>query len=204
MYNFTHQILEKALNYESFIDLTERILKADKHLPPYDQSFYRTYTEANHRRRIKILNNTELNKKLYNELTEGIDQWTWVVIDEPWCGDASFIVPLFRSMEIASMGDINLKIYLRDENPEIMEQYLTNNGKSIPILICLDKNLKELGTWGPRPQPLQKLIESWKPENIDLNEKIKRVHRWYQKDNGITLQKEFIDKIRTWKNKQQS
>lgn len=202
MYNFTHRILEKALDYQSFIDLTENILNAENHTPPYDESFYRTYTEANHRRRIKILNNNELHKKLYNELSEGINQWTWVVIDEPWCGDASFIVPFFKIMEIASMGDINLKIYLRDEYPEIMEQYLTNNGKSIPILICLDKNLNELGTWGPRPKPLQELIESWKPENIDLNEKIKRVHRWYQKDNGITLQKELIDKIRNWKNKQ--
>ena len=32
---------------------------------------------------------------------------------------------------------------------------------SIPKLICLDQNLKELGTWGPRP----KFLQDWMYKN---------------------------------------
>lgn len=202
MFQFTAEILNKGQDYEDFIKLSDQIIEQKASYSPYDDPFYLSYTNANHRRRLKILKDIMLHKKLYNELAEGIRNWTWVVIDEPWCGDASFIVPVLKAMELAAGGDIEMKIFLRDENPEIMEQYLTNNGKSIPKLICLDENLNELGHWGPRPQNLSLLVKAWMAEAIDMNEKIKRVNRWYHKDNSESIQKEFIDLIKYWKNKQ--
>lgn len=202
MFHFTQEILKKGLDYDDFIQLSDDILVQKEHLPPYDDPFYLSYTNANHRRRKKLLSEIMLHKKLYNELADGISNWTWIVIDEPWCGDASFIVPILKAMELAAGGDIEMKLFLRDEHPAIMEQYLTNNGKSIPKLICLDKNLNELGHWGPRPQNLSVLVKEWVDENIDMNEKIKRVNRWYHKDNGESVQKEFINLIKNWKNKQ--
>lgn len=199
MYNFTAEILEKASSYEEFSEQAEHILTTEVKTPPYDDKFFLSYTEANIKRRAKILSNIQLNKKLYNEISENIKQWTWVIIDEPWCGDASFIVPILRAIEIASLGEITIRIFGRDSFPEIMEQYLTNNGKAIPKLVCLNKNLKELGTWGPRPEALSNLVNEWKPENLDLNEKIKRVNRWYLKDAGESVQKEFIELIKNWK-----
>jgi hypothetical protein len=203
MFKFSTEILNNGLSYNDFLLFTENILAQKEQTTPYNDKFYLSYTDANFKRRKKVLDNILLNKKLYNELTENIQQWTWVILDEPWCGDASFTVPIFRAMEIASLGEITIRIFARDSYPEIMEQYLTNNGKAIPKLICLDKNLKELGTWGPRPTALAELVTSWKPENLDINEKIKRTHRWYIKDNGESVQKEFIENIKTWKKNEQ-
>ena len=36
-----------------------------------------------------------------------------------------------------------------------MDQYLTNGSRSIPIVIVLDDDFRELGHWGPRPAELQ-------------------------------------------------
>lgn len=202
MFQFTADILNKGQDYEDFIELSNKIIVHKAPSAPYDDSFYLSYTNSNHRRRLKILKEIMLQKKLYNELADGIRNWTWVIIDEPWCGDASFIVPVLKAMELAAGGDIEMKIFLRDENPEIMEQYLTNNGKSIPKLICLDENLNELGHWGPRPASLTQFVKQWMMEGIDMNEKIKRVNRWYHKDNSESIQKEFIDLIKYWKTKQ--
>jgi hypothetical protein len=203
MYKFSREIISKALDFQGFLNYSEKIISENQpQCAPYNDTFFFSYTVACHKRRLKILNNIQLNKKLYNEISDGISNWTWILIDEPWCGDASFIDPILQAMSIASMGEINMKIILRDENPEIMEQYLTDNSKSIPKLICLDSGLNELGTWGPRPEKLQHLVKNWMQEKIDMNEKIKRVHRWYKNDNSLEVQKEFIDLIKYWKTKQ--
>ena len=38
--------------------------------------------------------------------------------------------------------NIELKIVLRDENEELMNEFLTNGSRSIPKLIVLDENLE--------------------------------------------------------------
>jgi hypothetical protein len=199
MYQFSCEILDKAMSYPAFIEYTQSVINIPPDKAPYLNPEIISYTEANLRRRKKIADTLQLEKKLYNELYEGIGNWTWVLLDEPWCGDSSFIAPYIYAMSLASAGDIELKILLRDTYPEIMEQYLSNNGKAIPKLICLDKGLNELGTWGPRPEKLQHLVKDWVQEGIDMNEKIKRVYRWYKADNGNEIQKEFLINIRNWK-----
>lgn len=199
MYAFNEAIIESGKSYDEFEAYSERIVAKEITDAPYDKEFYYSYTVANAKRGAKLLANMQLNKKLYNELTEGIEGWYWILLDEPWCGDASFSVPVLRAMELAADGDIGMKIFLRDKHHEIMEHYLTNKGMAIPKLVCLNKDLVELGTWGPRPQALGKLVNEWKIEGIDNDEKLKRVHKWYRKDNSESIQKEFIDAIRKWK-----
>ena len=53
------------------------------------------------------------------------------------------------------MPGLELRIVLRDEHPEVMDRYLTNGSRSIPIVIALDEEFRELGHWGPRPRELQ-------------------------------------------------
>ena len=77
-----------------------------------------------------------------------------LVIAEDWCGDASNTVPIMAKLADAAPG-LELRVILRDQNPEVMDQYLTNGTRSIPIVIVLDEDFQELGHWGPRPTELQ-------------------------------------------------
>jgi hypothetical protein len=127
---------------------------------------------------------------------------TWVVLAESWCADAAQNLPVFAKIAEGN-PNVKLRILLRDENPEIMNQYLTNGSKSIPKLICLDENLNELGTWGPRP----KFLQDWLYENktnpkMEMSELKEQFQIWYTKDKGQTLQKEMILLMKAWENKE--
>lgn len=203
MYKFTPEIIDKLLSQEEYNQFSEDIVSKKYTEAPYDDEAYFQYTEVNFNRANKAIRNFQLDKKLYNAVSEGINDWTWVLISEPWCGDASFIQPVLYAMSLASGGSINFKIVLRDKHHDIMNSYLTNGGMAIPKLVCLDKNLKELGTWGPRPEALQTEFDEWKKSpDFDLNAKIKLLNRWYIKDKDQHIQAELIDLIKTWKKTQ--
>lgn len=202
MYEFTENSLAEMLSHDEYIALTEKILTQKSQEEPYNKAFYLDYTKVNHERILKILKTITLEKKVYNALNEGIQQWTWILITEPWCGDASFIHPVLYAMTIASNESIDFKIVLRDKNHELMNHFLTNGGMAIPILICLDAKKNVLGSWGPRPNALQEKLEEWKiafGEEFTLEEKIKQVNRWYIKDKSESTQTELLAKIKQWK-----
>ncbi|WP_307189770.1 thioredoxin family protein [Geomicrobium sp. JCM 19037] len=54
-----------------------------------------------------------------------------IVITEDWCGDAMVNMPIL--MKIGESTNMKLSILQRDQNLELMDQYLTN-GKSSPSL----------------------------------------------------------------------
>lgn len=119
---------------------------------------------------------------------------TWLVLSEGWCGDSAQILPFINKM--AELNDkIELNVILRDENPEVIDQFLTNGtSRSIPIVAILDSvNLEILGKWGPRPLDIHEkyLAERNDPE-IGGAEASKNLHVWYARDKGKVIQKEFL------------
>jgi len=65
------------------------------------------------------------------ELAEGPRRL--LAIAEAWCGDVYRELP--TAVRIAESTGMELRIFLRDENPDIMDEFLSNNGKSraIPV-----------------------------------------------------------------------
>ena len=74
-----------------------------------------------------------------------------LVIAEDWCGDASNTVPIIARLVDLAPG-LELRVIRRDENPELMDQYLTNGSRSIPIVIALDEGSRRSAT-GVRAPP---------------------------------------------------
>ncbi|MCM3719223.1 thioredoxin family protein [Fictibacillus phosphorivorans] len=83
-----------------------------------------------------------------------------IVITEDWCGDAMLNLPVF--MRMADEALIDVRFIQRDKNLELMDRYLTNKSKSIPIIIFIDEKGKEIMKWGPRAPKLQQLVEERK------------------------------------------
>ena len=114
-----------------------------------------------------------------------------LVIAEDWCGDASNTVPIVAKLADAVPG-LELRVILRDANPEVMDRYLTNGSRSIPVVIVLDENYQELGHWGPRPTELQ----AWVMANraiLPKTELYPKVRKWYAKDRGETTLREVLE-----------
>jgi hypothetical protein len=114
-----------------------------------------------------------------------------LVIAEDWCGDAVNTVPILAKLADATEG-LDLRIILRDPNPEVMDRYLTNGSRSIPVVIALDEEFRELGHWGPRPTELQR----WVMDNrasLPKHELYPKVRTWYARDRGETTVREVLE-----------
>jgi hypothetical protein len=74
-----------------------------------------------------------------------------LVLTEDWCGDAINNVPVLARLAEES-GKLNLRLFLRDQNLDLMDQYL-NRGehRSIPTFVFFDENFRELAHWIERP-----------------------------------------------------
>ncbi|HWB40363.1 MAG TPA: thioredoxin family protein [Gemmatimonadales bacterium] len=113
-----------------------------------------------------------------------------LVIAEDWCGDASSTVPILARFADVVPG-MELRIVRRDEHPALMDRYLTNGSRSIPIVIVLDEQFRELGHWGPRPAPLQAWVLEHRPL-VPKAELYPQVRRWYARDRGETTLREVL------------
>lgn len=192
--------LNKAMNYASYLALIRDLLSEHKTTGPTQTEDLVEYSKLNFHRMERLNKTIELSEELQQTIDELNKPWTWLVITEAWCGDAAQTIPLMHAISVASQGKINLKLILRDENLELMDQYLTNGGRSIPVLICIDTDtLTEKGTWGPRPEEAQKIIAHFKTDPSRTFEELKtEMHTWYARNKTQAQQTEMIAKIRAW------
>jgi hypothetical protein len=67
-----------------------------------------------------------------------------LVITEDWCDTSLGVLPYVFKLVDASPG-VELRVFLRDENPDVMEQYLKDGRyRSIPVVVLLDDVFTEL------------------------------------------------------------
>lgn len=156
-----------------------------------DLTNYSTLNETRMNRLDKTMKITDENTLKLKSLKK---EYIWLVISEGWCGDAAQLLPVVNKMALES-GKIDLRIVLRDENDDLMNLFLTNKSKSIPIVIIVDKQTGELmGHWGPRPKAAITLIQDYKKEFGVVDETAKtNLQLWYLHDKGLSTQKEIID-----------
>jgi hypothetical protein len=120
-------------------------------------------------------------------------EWRLLVINEDWCGDASNTVPVIARLAQAVPG-IDLRIVKRDENPELMDAFLTSGSRSIPLAIVLRPDWTVAGRWGPRPDELQAFVLAEKKAALRPVDDIYRdVRRWYARDRGESTLRTLLD-----------
>lgn len=192
--------LAKAYSYAQYQQLIEGLLAQEKTTGPKQTPDLVHYTKLNMRRMYRWDKTAILNEELIDLLTSLSEPWTWVVLTEGWCGDAAQNLPVISKMANLS-HNITLKLLLRDENLDVMDQYLTHGGRSIPKLICLKtRTLEELGTWGPRPEVAQQLVMAYKQNpQVSFEEFAETLHAWYAKDKTQHLQMEFTHLLQQWR-----
>ncbi len=120
-------------------------------------------------------------------------QYAWVIITEGWCGDAAQIVPVLEAVAQASGGHLETRYFLRDANPDLIDRYLTNGGRAIPMTVVLHTDsLAEAAVWGPRPAPAQALFQALKASQTPFPELAAQLHGWYAHDATRTTQHELL------------
>lgn len=180
------------ISWEEYLDMFNQIINADSPAAPYDNPDYFQYTKLNNSRMLRWVKTGTITEETATVINNIKEPQTWYLILEPWCGDAAHLTPFIQKMA-ALNANIDLKIVLRDTEPFMIDDYLTNGGKSIPKLVIRDADGKDLHVWGPRPVKAQELYLQLKEANKDLEEQKLELQKWYNKDKGKEIQKEFRD-----------
>lgn len=192
--------LEKGLSYLEYKKLVDELLAQGKTTGPNQSEFLTHYTNLNVHRMHRLDKTVKLKDELVDRLKSIAKKQTWLILTEGWCGDAAQNIPVIEKM--AAVNPLIHTVYiLRDENLELMDQYLTHGSRSIPKVIFVDsESMEELNNWGPRPDACVEYIAQIKKENPDMpkEEWIEKVHKWYADDKTESVQKEFMALLDTF------
>jgi hypothetical protein len=73
-----------------------------------------------------------------------------LAIAEAWCGDVYRELPTVA--KIAEVTGMELRVFLRDENPDIMDEFLSNEGKSraIPVFVFYSADMQYIAHFTER------------------------------------------------------
>jgi len=191
-------IVAKALfnsySYSEYRKLVADLLSDGKSTGNEQSESLTNYSKLNEARMNRLEKTIKISEDVVSKLQNLDNHYIWLVISEGWCGDAAQILPILNKMASASDRKVDLRIVLRDENEELMDQYLTNGGKAIPKIIVICKEAGIVRTdWGPRPKGASELMTNHKKEFGIVDEKIKTdLQLWYLADKGISVQEELI------------
>ena len=122
-------------------------------------------------------------------------KWKLLVLAEDWCGDAVNSLPFVAALERAA-PNIELRLLGRDANPDLMDAHLTGTSRSIPVVMLLDEEYREVAWWGPRPAELQAWFRA-EGVHMESSERYRRMRQWYARDHGRSTLEEIIGLIET-------
>lgn len=187
-----HSALQNGVSYSAYRTFVSKSIGEGKSTGNEQTPDLLHYSELNEVRMNRLEKTLKMDSEVLKTLQNLKSKQTWLVVSEGWCGDAAQILPIIKLMADSS-ENIDLKIVFRDENEDLINQFLTNGAKSIPKLIILNENLEVINHWGPRPEAAKNLIIDYKAKHGIVDEPAKiALQKWYLEDKGISTQKEIV------------
>jgi thioredoxin-like negative regulator of GroEL len=185
--------LAGAYTYQAYRQLVDELLAQGKTTGPEQSEELTAYTDLNVKRMERLDKTVQVQPALAAAAAGLQGHYLWLIITEGWCGDAAQLVPIMEAVAQASAGHLTTRYVLRDEHPELMQNYLTGGGKAIPKLLVVNPDtLVEITHWGPRPAPAQTLLHKLKAEGATHEEYAREIHTWYAHDRTQTTQTELL------------
>ncbi|MBU2928056.1 thioredoxin family protein [Winogradskyella psychrotolerans] len=189
--------LKNSMTYAEYRELVIKLVEEKSTTGNDKTDALVEYTLLNDRRMRRWDKTAKVSDAMKTKIENSDKKVTWLVISESWCGDAAHIMPIIN--KVAELNDaIDYKIVLRDENEALMDQFLTNGGKSIPKLIMLNSETNTvLDTFGPRPTVATKMVQDYKAEHGMLTPEFKEdLQRWYNKDKGQSTIEDLVNLLK--------
>lgn len=192
------EFIEQSMSFDEYVKMLDELLAEGKTTGPVQSDEMFQFARLNRQRMSRLEKTLELEieaERLIGQLEKG---QVWLVITEGWCGDAAQNIPVIEKLAAAN-DHIETRYILRDQHPELIDQFLTNGTRSIPVLIAIDTaTYNVLGRWSSRPRKAQDYFTALKSQGLDkpaINEKLQR---WYNDDKGRSLQLEIAELAQNW------
>lgn len=198
MTNLNELAVGQAVSYSTYRKTLNDLVEEGKTTGTNQEEWLVDYTRLNVQRMNRWDKTWTVPEALEQQLLAIETPMIWLTITEGWCGDAAQVVPIVEKLAAVNPL-IRHRLILRDENLEIMDQYLTNGTRSIPkIILMKEEDLTVVGTWGPRPSSAQKLLEELKQNgSLPKEELYNQLHAWYAKNKGMEVAQEFMKEVKS-------
>lgn len=186
--------LNNSMSYAEYRTLVAKLVEEKSTTGNDKTEDLAEYTQLNDRRMQRWDKTAKVSDAMKSKIESFDKKVTWLVISESWCGDAAHIMPIIN--KVAELNDnIDYKVVLRDDNDALMNQFLTNGGKSIPKLVMIDSETHEvLNTFGPRPIAATNLVNAHKAKYGEIKPEFKEdLQRWYNKDKGQSTIEDLVN-----------
>ncbi|GAB2489544.1 thioredoxin family protein [Algoriphagus taiwanensis] len=197
--SITRDLIHHSMSYQEYRTLIDQLLAENKTTGHNHSEAYLDYTRMN----VKRMNRWDKTAKvspLLKEMVEAIQEdQIWLAITEAWCGDAAQNIPYLVKLAEHNTR-IQVRFILRDEHPEVMDEYLTHGTRSIPKVIGMTADLScELFTWGPRPASAHELVLEYKRDSKGMSYKefSETLHLWYARNKNQELEAELLPLIQS-------
>ena len=195
------QSLAKSYSYQEYRKLVSDLLAEGKSTGPNQTEDLTHYSTLNVKRMDRLDKKIEISEETKLHLQKLDKKQLWLVLTEGWCGDSAQNLPVIEKMA-AESSNIELRLILRDENPEVMDLFLTNGARAIPKLISFDEEFNVLFTWGARPSIATQMVVDYKADHGKLDPEFKKnLQIWYNKDKGQNVQSDFVALIEQSQNR---
>lgn len=179
---------DKAVAFEEYMHISEVRATDNPDKNDYYQNYYDLGLQRMQRTLKTYKNDIEQQKQLESKNFNG----KILIISEPWCGDASATVPAISKF---FEGKNEVRVFLRDSDPTLIEQFLTDGAQSIPKVLILSEDFGVTATWGPRPQYGLELLKKFKenPEAYPKEEFYNDLQVYYAKNRGKDAIQEILN-----------
>ena len=188
--------LENSISYQAYRDLVKQLADENANSGTEKTEALANYTKLNDRRMKRWDKTVKISEEAKNIIKDFNESVTWLTITESWCGDAAHVMPVLN--KIAELNtNIDVKVVFRDENPELMDAFLTNGNRAIPKVIMVDNETGDvLNTYGPRPSEATKLVNQYKSKFGKLTPEFKEdLQHWYNQNKGQNVVKDVTEML---------
>ena len=182
---------QNALTFEEYLKISEERF----HNNPDKNDEHQEYYELGLHRMERTLKTYKVDPEQLSKIKDKNFKGKILMISEPWCGDASATVPVVSQFFAAAGNEV--RIFLRDSDPTLIDQYLTNGTQSIPRILILEEDFSVKNVWGPRPKHGNELLKKFKenPETYPREDFYNDLQVYYAKNRGKDAIEEIINLI---------
>lgn len=185
--------INKAVSYSTYRTLIKGLLVEGKSTGSTQSEDLLNYSKLNDKRMDRLDKTIKLSEPTKEALDQLKSNYTFLAIAEGWCGDAAQVLPVLHKIADYS-NKITMKVVCRDENEELMNEFLTNGSKSIPKIIIVDEENTVINSWGPRPSIATQMVIDYKNNFGSLDAEFKKdLQIWYNKDKGNNTQDDIVE-----------